>query len=225
MDFEIGGQTALVMSSTRGLGFGCAKALLAEGVHVVLNGRSMERGNEAVSGLGDNADFIQADITHIEERERLFDEVQKRYGHISILVTNGDGPRPGRFMDNSQEDWQKAFEVVMLPAIDMIRRCIPSMITQGYGRIINISSISAKETTLGASLANSLRPSLLGALGSLAREIAASGVTINNMLAGPFNTDLLRRVASHHLGRHDLSPEEAVQSYAEQGPMKRLGTI
>ncbi len=204
---------------------GCAKAFIAESVRVVINGRHAERGHEAARALGKNARFIQADITHPSERERLFNEARNQFGPISILVTNADGPTPGAFMSTSQEDWQNAFDMVMQPAMDMIRRCIPSMIEDGYGRVINISSISAKETTLGAPLANGLRSGLIGALGTLAREIGESGVTVNSLLAGSFDTDLLRRVASHHLGRPHLSPEEAVTSYAEQGPMKRLGTI
>jgi 3-oxoacyl-[acyl-carrier protein] reductase len=99
------------------------------------------------------------------------------------------------------------------------------MIEQRYGRIINISSISAKEITPGVPLSNGIKPGLLGALGTLAREVGATGVTVNSILPGPFDTNLLRRFAPHAVGREDLSPEEAVQRYAERGPMKRLGTI
>ena len=128
-------------------------------------------------------------------------------------------------MSKSNKDWQAAFELIMLSALDMVQRCLPEMIEQGYGRIINISSTSAKETTPGTPLANAIKPGLLGALGTLAREVGATGVTVNSILPGPFDTDLLRRFAPHAIGRADLSPEEAVQLYAERGPMKRLGTI
>jgi len=99
------------------------------------------------------------------------------------------------------------------------------MIERGYGRLINISSTSAKEVTPGAPLANGIKPGLVGALGALAREVGATGVTVNSILPGPFDTDLLRRFAPHAVRRKDLSPEEAVRLYAERGPMKRLGTI
>jgi 3-oxoacyl-[acyl-carrier protein] reductase len=128
-------------------------------------------------------------------------------------------------MSKNNEDWQAAFELIMLSALDMVQRCLPEMIEQRYGRIINISSISAKETIPGIPLTNGIKPGLLGALGTLAREVAATGVTVNSILPGPFDTDLLRRFAPHAIGREDLSPEEAVQLYAERGPMKRLGTI
>jgi 3-oxoacyl-[acyl-carrier protein] reductase len=225
MDFGIAGKTALLMSSTRGLGFGCASALAAEGVRVVINGRNEERGIHAVSSLGGKAHFVRADVRQPAERARLFNEARAHLGTISILVTNIDGPPAGTFMSKTNEDWQAAFELVMLSALDMVQRCLPEMIEGGYGRIINISSTSAKETIPGTPLSNGIKPGLLGALGTLAREVATTGVTVNSILPGPFDTDLLRRFAPHTIEGEDLSPEEAVEIYAEKGPMKRLGTI
>jgi len=225
MDFGIAGKTALLMSSTRGLGFGCAAALVAEGVRVVINGRNAERGMEAISRLGGTSHFVQADVSQPAARARLFEEARDHLGTISILVTNADGPPPGTFMSKRTEDWQTAFELIMLSALDMVQRCLPEMIEQRYGRIINISSTSAKETTPGSPLANSIKPGLVGALGTLAREVGASGVTVNSILPGPFDTDRIRQSAPLAVGRADLSPGEAVQLYAERKPMKRLGTI
>jgi 3-oxoacyl-[acyl-carrier protein] reductase len=225
MDFGISGKTALLMSSTRGLGFGCAAALVAEGVHVVINGRNTERGIEAKSILGEKAYFVPADIKQPAERERLFTEAQTYLGTISILVTNADGAPPGSFMSKSNDDWLAAFELTMLSALDMVRRCIPEMIEHKFGRVINISSTSAKEVVPGPLMANGIKPGLLGALGTLAREVAETGVTVNSILPGPFDTDLLRRYALQVSDRKDLSPEEAIQLFAERGPMKRLGTI
>lgn len=225
LDLGIAGKTALLMSSTQGLGFGCASALLAEGVRVIINGRNKERGIEAISKLGGEAHFIQADVSQPEDRKRLFNEARARFGKISILVTNINSPQSGPFMSKTNNDWQEAFELVMLSALDMIQRCLPEMIEQNYGRIINISSTSAKESIPGTPLSNGIKPGLLGALGTLAREVSATGVTVNSILPGPFDTDLMRRIAMNVVGRADLSPEENVQLYAEKYPMKRLGTI
>jgi 3-oxoacyl-[acyl-carrier protein] reductase len=225
MDFGIEGKSALLMSSTRGLGFGCAAALAAEGARVVINGRNPERGVEAKTILGARAHFVRADISRPAERLRLFEEAKTCLGTISILVTNADGPPPGTFLSKSSEDWQAAFELTMLSALDMVQRCLPEMIEHRYGRIVNISSISAKEITPNVPLANGIKPGLLGALGTLAREVGSAGVTVNSILPGPFDTDLLRRFAPHAVGRADLSPEEAAELYARRGPMKRLGTI
>lgn len=225
MDFGIAGKTALVMSSSQGLGFGCAQALVREGVRVVINGRDKERGLDAQSKLGENAHFVQADISKPEDREKLFFETRERFGSIPILVTNADGPPPGSFMSETDEDWQKAFELVVLSALDMARRCLPEMVDQGYGRIVNISSTSAKEITPGALLANGIKPGLLGAFGTLAREIAATGVTVNSILPGPFDSQRIRRYADQAFGGEGVSQEEAMQRYADGQPMKRIGKI
>jgi len=225
MDLGLAGKTALLMSSTSGLGFGCAAALAAEGVRVVINGRNPERGVEALSLLGENAAFIQADIRLPTERERLVREAGAILGTISILVTNADGPAAGTFMSKADADWETAFELVMLPALDIARQCLPGMIEQGFGRIINISSTSAKEITPGALLANAMKPGLLGAFGTLAREVASTGVTVNSILPGPFDTPRIRQYALRVSGREDISPETALHLYAEGRPMKRIGTI
>ena len=163
MDLGIAGETALLLASTKGLGFGCAKALVEEGVKVVISGRTPEVGAAALQQLGANARFIAADIARPEDRARLFAEAKAHLGAISILVTNAGGPPTGAFMDVSAEDWSAAFELVVVSAVDMARRCVPDMVEAGFGRIVNISSLSAKETTRGTALANSLKPGLVGA--------------------------------------------------------------
>jgi 3-oxoacyl-[acyl-carrier protein] reductase len=225
VDLNLAGKTALVMSSTRGLGFGCAAALAAEGVRVVINGRNKEQGLAAASKLGGEAYFVQADVSQAAERARLFEQARAHLGTIAILVTNVDSPPPGTFMSKSTQDWQAAFEMLMLSALDMIQRCLPDMIEQRYGRIINISSTSAKEITPGVPLSSGIKPGLLGALGALAREVGTTGVTVNSILPGPFDTDLARRFAASSGGHENLSAEEAMRRYAERGPMRRLGTI
>ena len=96
---------------------------------------------------------------------------------------------------------------------------------RGFGRIVNISSTSSKEIHPGYPLSNGIKPGLLGALGTLAREVSAQGVTINSLLPGPFDTDLMRRSALEALGRKDISGKEAVKIYSEKEPMKLWGTI
>ena len=181
------------MSSTRGLGFGCAIALAAEGVRVVINGRSPDHGILAASKLGKNALFVKADISQPEERARLFREAKAHLGEISILITNADGPQPGTFMSRTK-DWMMAFETIMLSALDMAQRCLPGMIERGYGRIVNISSTSAEEITPGAVLANGIRKTRVGgSIWNTCTRIAAGGVTVNSILPGPFDTDRIRQ--------------------------------
>lgn len=223
MDLDIKGEKALVLSSTRGLGFACAKALVAEGVEVVINGRDADRGAQAQGQLGPGAHFIKADLSQPHQVHKLIREAQEYLGPISIFVPNVEGPGAQEFLKSTTEDWIGAVQKMLTPVMEAIRVVVPPMISSGFGRVVNISSISAKEITPNAPFANGIRPLIGGALGTLARDVAATGVTVNSILAGPFNTDLLKKVARRYAERSDLSEEEAVQIYVEAGPMKRAG--
>ena len=225
MELGLKGEKALLMASTQGLGFGCAEVLLAEGVEVVVSGRDAGTGAEAVAALGAGAHFVQADVAKPEDRERLFTESVAHLGHVSILLTNAGGPPTGPFLERTLDDWRTYYELTMLSAIHMATLAVPDMIERGWGRIVNVSTLSVKESTPNTPLANALKTGVVGALGTLAREIADKGVTVNNIAPGPFDTALLRRVSRHITQRLDLSEEEAVELYAQQGPMKRMGTI
>lgn len=225
MDYGIKGESALCIASSQGLGYGCAEALVAAGCSVVINGRNAERGEAAAKALGRGTVFIAADVTKDSERTRLFDEARRHLGHVSILVTNADGPPTGPFLSKTLEDWRKAFELCMLPSIHLANLAVSDMAARGYGRIINISSISVKEPTPNAPLACGTKLGLIGALATLAREVADKGVTVNSILPGPFDTALLRRVARALTKRPDLSEDEAMTLYGRHTPVKRIGTI
>ena len=126
-------------------------------------------------------------------------------------------------METAASDWENAFQSMILPGVDMVQKCIPDMVACGWGRVISLNSISGKEISLLGSRANSLRPALVGALGTLAREVAAKNVTVNSILSGPFDTLAMRKVVRQHSGHPDLSEDEAVAAYADAGPMKRVG--
>jgi len=225
MNLGLNGKTALVLASTQGLGLACAAALLREGAVVAINGRSQDTGERAVAALPEKAAFLLADTTNPEQRVDLLERVRDHLGRIDILVLNGGGPSVGPFEDTSLDDWQEGFEQVVLPAVDLARQCVPEMREAGWGRIVSLSSISGKEISLSGARPNALRPALVGALGTLAREVAASGITVNSILSGPFDTPGLRSVVRQHSGRIDLSEEEAVEVYAQSGPMRRVGQL
>ena len=111
-------------------------------------------------------------------------------------------------MSKSNKDWQVAFKLIMLSALDMVQKCLSGMLEQRYGRIVNISSISAKETSPGIPLTNGIKPGLIGALVTLAREVGGTGVTVNSILPGPFDTDLMRRYAQHTIGDKNISQKK-----------------
>ncbi|MEY2736034.1 MAG: hypothetical protein RLZ58_1443, partial [Pseudomonadota bacterium] len=197
MDFGIAGRHALVCGASKGLGFGCAQALVREGVHVLLVARGAEALQAAVQKLradplrpaSAQVDSVAADITTPEGRAAVF--AKRR--DFDIVVTNAGGPPPGDFRDWDREAWIKAVDANMLTPIELIKATVDGMAERGFGRIVNITSSSVKAPIDILGLSNGARSGLTGFVAGLARSgLAAQGVTINNLLPGAFDTDRLR---------------------------------
>jgi len=221
MDLGIAGETALVLGGTQGLGLACAVALQEAGVHLLVNGRSQQSWQAARAVLHD-AMFVQGDLGIAGDRAVMCRGLAQKPG-VSILVTNAGGPPAGQFEEISSEQWHKAFETNLLGILEVVRAVLPGMKARGFGRILNITSFVVKELYPNMSLSNSLRVGLTGAMGSIARECAASGVTINNLLPGLMDTGALQRVIRDRALRSGRGEVETKRDMAESVPMKRLG--
>lgn len=197
MDLGIAGRTALVCGGSKGLGLGCAEALVREGVNVVVVARGAEALQAAATRLeaaaaGSPKPFVKtvaADITTPEGRAAAF----AAHADYDIVVTNAGGPPPGDFRDWDREAWIKAVDANMLTPIELIKATVDGMAARGYGRIVNITSSSVKSPIDILGLSNGARSGLTGFVAGVARTaIAAQGVTINNLLPGAFDTDRLK---------------------------------
>ena len=225
MDFGITGRWALVCGASKGLGFGCAKALAEEGVNLVINGRNPEALQTAVQKLQAIAPQIKvigvaADITTPEGRTAVFEAAGGPGKDYDIVVTNAGGPPTGDFRTWDREAWIKAVDANMLTPIE-----VDGMAERGFGRIVNITSSAVKAPIDILGLSNGARSGLTGFVAGLARSgIAAKGVTINNILPGKFDTD--RLVATHQAAatKTGQALDAVRQAQAAQIPAKRFGT-
>jgi len=222
MDLGISGQTALVLGGTQGLGLACARSLAEAGVKLLVNGRSAAAW-EAARGSLPGATFVQGDLGKAEDRLHIIDSAHS-LGPVSILVTNAGGPPTGRFEELSSEQWRAAFETNFLGILEITRALLPGMRERGFGRIINVTSFVVKELYPNMSLSNSFRVGLTGAMGSIARECARDGVTINGILPGLMDTGALQRVFHDRAKRTGETEADIRQSMAQSVPMQRLGT-
>lgn len=222
MDLGIRGETALVLGGTRGLGFGCAQALTEAGVRVLLNGRDAEAGAKAAAALP-GAVFVQGNLGAEADRRRLIADVT-RLGEPAIVVTNAGGPPTGRFEEMASDQWRAAFETNVLAALEIVRAFLPGMRQRRFGRIVNVTSFVVKELYPNMSLSNGLRVALTGAMGSMAREVAPDGVTVNNILPGLMDTGALERVIRDRMRRDGRTEDEVRAGMAASVPMARLGT-
>jgi 3-oxoacyl-[acyl-carrier protein] reductase len=227
MDLGIKGENALVLAGTRGIGFGCTQALAEAGCKVAFNGLSEESGKATMGRLkGHDAHFVRGDVMDPKDRDRIYAEAREWLGaDVTILVTNSTGPAAGTFLSKSPDDWRQAFEGNMLNAVDFAYKTVPGMIARGFGRIVNINSMSGKEPSYNTPLGNGVKAAMIGAMAALAREVADKGVTVNNLLPGPIDTELLRRYTKFMLRRPELDDDTATRLFAETVPAKRIGTI
>ncbi|MDM0012536.1 SDR family oxidoreductase [Variovorax sp. J22P168] len=198
MDLGIAGKAALVCGASKGLGYGCAEALVREGVNVVIVARGAEaledaaRSLQAVAAGAPGKPFVRpvaADITTPEGRAAAF----AQHADFDIVVTNAGGPPPGDFRDWDREAWIKAVDANMLTPIELIKATVDGMAQRGFGRIVNITSSAVKAPIDILGLSNGARSGLTGFVAGVSRTgIAARGVTINNLLPGSFDTDRLK---------------------------------
>ena len=224
MDLGIKGRRALVCASSKGLGRGCAEALAAEGVDLVLNARgseALEATARAIrAGYGVDVTAVAADITS----EAGHAEVLSAAGPIDILVTNAGGPPPGMWTDWSRDDFMAAFDANLLTPIALIKATLPDMMDRGWGRIVNITSVAVKAPIPVLGLSNTARSGLTGYVAGVSRQVAGSGVTVNNLLPGLHDTDRLLMLDKVDAAAQGITEDAARAARTAAIPAGRFGT-
>ncbi|MBC7236807.1 MAG: SDR family oxidoreductase [Chloroflexi bacterium] len=227
MDLGLKDKVALVAASSRGLGKAAAMELAKEGCDVVITARGEEvlynTAEEIRQATGRNILAVKADITVLADIDRLVQTALSHFQRIDILVTNAGGPRPGTFTDMSDQDWLAALELNLMSAIRLIERVLPGMRARRWGRIINITSIAVKQPLPKLILSNTARAGLVGMAKTLSEEVAAEGITVNNVCPGYSLTDRVRDIASTRAEREGKTIQEIIDEIAADIPARRLG--
>ena len=230
MDLGIAGKYALVCGASKGLGFGCAQALVREGVNVLIVARDLETleasANKLIADSARPADakvqFVAADITTAEGRAAVFAVRQD----FDIVVTNAGGPPPGDFRDWDRDAWIKAVDANMLTPIELIKATVDGMAARGFGRIVNITSSSVKAPIDVLGLSNGARSGLTGFVAGVARtSLAAKGVTLNNLLPGVFDTDRIQGMLEANSKKTGQSVQALADARRKNIPAQRFGAI
>ncbi|MFZ2238840.1 MAG: SDR family oxidoreductase [Gordonia amarae] len=194
MDLGLTGRKAAVASATSGLGFATAQALVAEGTEVTICGHDAGRAEQAAARLGNGTRWIVTDLTDPMEGERFVTESAELMGGLDILITNAPGPPAGTFATARLDDYPKALELNLLSVVRMCAAAVPVMRHGGWGRIVAITSISVRQPIANLILSNTARAGATGFLKTLAREVAADGITVNSIQPGLHETGRVRGV-------------------------------
>src|SRR5438477_3778052 len=223
MDLGSGGKKALVCASSKGLGKACAEFLAADGVDVVLVARGSEALETTAAEIRSkhqvNVTAVATDITTPAGREAAL----KACPNPDILINNAGGPPPGDFHNWTRDDWIKALDANMLTPIELIKATVDGMMARKWGRIVNITSAAVRSPIDILGLSHGARAGLTGFVAGLSRKTIVNGVTINNLLPGPFVTDRIRSTNAGEAKTKGISVDELIAQRSKEHPAGRFG--
>jgi len=226
MDLGIKGRAAAVAASSRGLGRAVARALAAEGCAVAMCGRDEARIREAAEAVaretGARTLPVVADVGVAADCRRFIEQAAQAFGRLDILVTNTGGPKPGGFDGVDDADWDAAFRVTLGNVVNLVRASVPHMKKNRWGRVVNITSLSAKQPIDGLVLSNAFRPAVVGLAKTLSNELGRDGILVNNVCPGYTRTDRLDELAHVRAKAAGTTPELILAGLAQLAPLGRI---
>ena len=227
MDLGVNGKIALVTAASRGLGRGCAEQLAADQCRVAIcsrNGAAAQQAAEEIAAQsGAEVLGFGADVSRAEDVDRLLKVVAQSLGDPQILVTNAGGPPPGTFASTALAEYEKAINLNLMSAVNLIHGVVPAMKDKGWGRIIAITSISVKQPIANLLLSNMARAGLTGFLKTISTELAPYGITVNALLPGTHKTSRIEQLVKDTATRENKSEEKVYREMMDSIPCKTIG--
>ena len=225
---KLDGRVAAITGGTSGIGRGIAEAFLAEGASVALSGRNADKGKRVLGelGAGDRAIFIAGDVMNNDETDAFIDETKRHFGHLDILVNNAGGAAvllPT--VDMPFDDWAMTFQWNLHSTFVATKRALPGMIEQGWGRIINVSSVEGKVGKPVLTAYVSAKHAINGLTKAVAKEVGTTGVTVNALCPGLVITDIVKENGPNTAAAMGISFDEMVDLFSQESAIKRPNTV
>jgi NAD(P)-dependent dehydrogenase (short-subunit alcohol dehydrogenase family) len=226
MDLRLRGKRALITGSTAGIGFAIARGLARERAEVIINGRTEEKVADAIrrisSEMGSNATGIAADLSSAEGVNRLLE----RAGRVDILINNVGIFEPVPFLEISDQNWFRFFELNVMSGVRLSRALLPAMLRRNWGRIIFISSESGVQIPPEMVHYGLTKTAQLALSRGIAESVAGTGVTVNTVLPGPTRSDgvvdFLGKVAGEHKTEVAAVEEEFLRTMRPSSLIRRF---
>lgn len=227
MNLQLENRVALVCGGSSGLGLAVAEGLLAEGARIALNGRDPAKLDRAVALLreqGGDAQAFAADVASDTACAALVERVHQTMGGPDIVLCNSGGPPAGSFESHTASAWQKALDTSLLSAVHLSRAAVPHMRATGWGRILCLASVAARQPSASLILSTTARAGVLGFCKALSDEVAAAGITVNVLCPGYFGTERLQELAEVRGRAAGKSASDVLTEMGQSVPIRRLGT-
>lgn len=224
MNLGIKNRVAMVAAASKGIGYACAEALVAEGCKVSICGRNLAHLDEAYGNLADRGEVmaVPADVSRLSDLAYWHIQTVQKFGPVDILVTNTGGPPVSRFMDLTDEAWQSGIDSTLMNVIRLSRLVLPGMKERKWGRVIHLTSMVAKQPADELTISSTLRAGLSGLTKTMSNQVAEDNITVNAVLMGYTLTDRLKHLAEVRMKEQGISLEDYYQSAAAAVPMKRF---
>ncbi|RME98009.1 MAG: SDR family oxidoreductase [Chloroflexi bacterium] len=226
MDLGLKNKIALVAASSKGLGRASAEAIAAEGARVTIcarNADALEKTRAEMAAAGADVLAVPADMTNPADIANVVARTVEHFGGLHILVTNAGGPPPGYFPDFDDAAWESAVNLTLMSTVRLIRAALPHMQQAGWGRIINVTSISVKQPVDNLVLSNAIRAAVHGLAKTLANQVARDGITVNNVLPGYTHTDRIQQLAEARAADSGKTPADIIAGLGQPVPVGRVG--
>lgn len=225
MDLGLKGKVAMVAGASRGLGYAVAKALAEEGARVSIASRDEAASSAAARRMGGEVMSVGADVTSADAIAGWARATEQKFGGIDLLFTNSGGPPAGATLSFDDRAWQDAADLLLFSTLRMIRAAVPSMKSRGGGAILVSTSSSVKEPVQNLGLSTVLRASVSALAKTLALELAADRIRVNQIIPGRIDTDRVKHLDEVNAKKQGVTPEEAKKRAIAAIPMGRYGEI
>lgn len=226
MDMGLKGKIVLITAASLGIGKAVAELFVQEGCKIAISSRSKSNLLSVSKEIKDKYSvepfWSVCDLNKQKDIENTYSAVSQHFGTVDILVNNCGGPLPGVFQQLEEEEWNSAYEQVLLSVIRFSKLVLPGMMSKSWGRIINLTSISVKQPIDNLVLSNTLRAGVTGLTKSLSNEVAKFNITVNNVAPGMTLTRRLYELAVIEAKEKGKSHEEVLVEMAKGVPINRL---
>jgi 3-oxoacyl-[acyl-carrier protein] reductase len=226
MDLGLEGRVAMIAAASKGLGRAIAETLAAEGCLVSICARSLESladARGAIEGAGGKVLTVACDVSSKADLKRWVEETLAHFGKVDILVTNTGGPPAASFMKLTEEQWQSGIDSTLMNVVRLCRMVIPDMQKRKWGRILNLTSLVAKQPTDLLTVSSTLRAGLSALTKTLADQVAPDGILVNAILPGHFMTGRQVHLSEIRAEQEGITPEEYLQRGVKAIPLGRYG--